>query len=230
MSYPQGWRIRRLNQPPNPTQQQVTSSQSDVPIYRVTVVGHSTPAINYRYRSGDTSIDFQGTSLLPRAKGRAKVETKRGFSDIDAHFAALEPATRFGPEYLTYVMWAITPDGRAANLGEVLLNGDDSKLHVTTDMQAFALVVTAEPYFAVTQPSDVVVLENEVRPETTGAVERVEAKYELLKRGSYVMNGNAASLAAAYLRSGDAARAARGAERRRFGPSGRRRSVCDGHV
>jgi outer membrane protein OmpA-like peptidoglycan-associated protein len=184
------------SQTPNPTPQHVTSSQPDVPIYRVTVVGHSTPAINYRYRSGDTSIDFQGTPLLPRAKGRAKVETKRGFSDIDAHFAALEPATRFGPEYLTYVMWAITPDGRAANLGEVLLNGDDSKLHVTTDMQAFALVVTAEPYFAVTQPSDVVVLENEVRPETTGAVERVEAKYELLKRGSYVMNGNAASLAA----------------------------------
>jgi outer membrane protein OmpA-like peptidoglycan-associated protein len=191
LAYPQ-----TQSQTPNPTQQQVTSSQPDVPIYRVTVVGHSTPAINYRYRSGDTPIDFQGTPLLPRAKGRAKVETKRGFSDIDAHFAALEPATKFGPEYLTYVMWAITPDGRAANLGEVLLNGDDSKLHVTTDMQAFALVVTAEPYFAVTQPSDVVVLENEVRPETTGAVERVEAKYELLKRGSYVMNGNVASLAA----------------------------------
>jgi outer membrane protein OmpA-like peptidoglycan-associated protein len=180
----------------NPTQQQVSSSQVDVPIYRMTVVGHSTPAINYRYRSGDTTIDFLGTPLLPRAKGRAKVETKRGFSDIDAHFGDLEPASRFGPEYLTYVMWAITPDGRAANLGEVLLNGDDSKLHVTTDMQAFALVVTAEPYFAVTQPSDVVVLENEVRPETTGAVERVVAKYELLKRGSYVMNGNATSLAA----------------------------------
>jgi len=184
------------SQPPNPTQQQVTSSRTDVPLYRVTVVGHTTPAINYRYRSGDTPIDFQGTPLLPRAKGHAKVETKRGFSDIDAHFAALEPATKFGPEYLTYVMWAITPDGRAANLGEVLLNGDDSKLHVTTDMQAFALVGTAEPYFAVSQPSDVVVLENEIRPETTGAVERLDAKYELLKRGSYVMSGNAAALAA----------------------------------
>jgi outer membrane protein OmpA-like peptidoglycan-associated protein len=183
-------------QPPNPTQQRVTSAQTDVPIYRVTVVGHSTPAINYRYRSGETPIDFQGTPLLPRAKGHAKVETKRGFSDIDAHFAALEPATRFGSEYLTYVMWAITPEGRATNLGEVLLNGDDSKLHVTTEMQAFALIVTAEPYFAVTQPSDVVVLENQVRPETTGAIERVDAKYELLKRGSYVMNGDAASLGA----------------------------------
>ena len=182
--------------PPNPTQQQVTSAQADVPLYRVTVVGHSTPAINYRYRSGETSIDFQGTPLLPRARGRAKVETKRGFSDIDAHFAALEPATKFGPEYLTYVMWAITPEGRATNLGEVLLDGDDSKLHVTTDMQAFALIVTAEPYFAVSQPSDVVVLENEVRPETTGVVERVVAKFELLKRGSYVMNGHVTALGA----------------------------------
>jgi outer membrane protein OmpA-like peptidoglycan-associated protein len=180
-------------QPPNPTQQQVRP-RTDIPLYRVTVVGHSTPAINYRYRSGETPIDFQGTPLLPRAKGHAKVETKRGFSDIDAHFAALEPASKFGSEYLTYVMWAITPEGRATNLGEVLLNGDDSKLHVTTEMQAFALIVTAEPYFAVTQPSDVVVLENEVRPETTGAVERVDAKYELLKRGSYVMNAGAVAL------------------------------------
>jgi len=183
-------------QPPNPTQQQVTSAQTNVPIYRVTVVGHSTPAVNYRYRSGETPIDFKGTPLLPRAKGHAKVETKRGFSDIDAHFGELEPAAKFGPEYLTYVMWAITPDGRATNLGEILLNGDDSKLHVTTDMQAFALIVTAEPYFAVTQPSDVVVLENDVRPETTGAVEPVDAKYELLKRGSYVLSGRGAALSA----------------------------------
>ena len=177
--------------PPNPTQQQVTPGQATVPLYRVTVVGHSTPAINYRYRSGETPIDFRGTALLPHASGRAKVETKRGFSDIDAHFGHLVPASMFGPEYLTYVMWAVTPDGRAANLGEVLLNGDDSKLHVTTDMQAFALIVTAEPYFAVTQPSDAVVLENDVRPETVGAIEHVDAKYELLKRGSYVM-GSAA--------------------------------------
>jgi outer membrane protein OmpA-like peptidoglycan-associated protein len=183
-------------EPPNPTQQQVTSAQADIPLYRVIVVGHSTPAINYRYRSGETPIDFQGTALLPRAKGHAKVETKRGFSDIDAHFAALEPATKFGAEYLTYVMWAVTPEGRATNLGEILLNGDDSKLHVITEMQAFALIVTAEPYFAVSQPSDVVVMENEVRPETTGAVERVDAKYELLKRGAYVRNGDVTAFAA----------------------------------
>src|SRR5262249_15823661 len=103
------------------------------------------------------------------------------------HFDGLEPASRFGPEYLTYVMWAVTPEGRAINLGEILLNGDDSKLHVTTDLQAFALIVTAEPYFAVTQPSDAVVLENRVRSDTVGAVEQVDAKYELIKRGAYLM-------------------------------------------
>src|SRR5258706_15996829 len=93
-------------------------------------------------------------------------------------------------------MWAVTPEGRPLNLGEVLLNGDDSKLHVTTDLQAFGLIVTAEPYFAVSQPSDVVVLENKVRPDTVGAVEPVQAKYELLKRGSYVMNANPSALSA----------------------------------
>jgi outer membrane protein OmpA-like peptidoglycan-associated protein len=178
-----------------------SQTQTPVPIYRVTVVGHTTPAINYRYRSGETKIDFEGTPLLPRAKGHANVETKRGFSEIDAHFSELAPASTFGPEYLTYVLWAVTPEGRATNLGEVLLSGDDSKLHVTTDMQAFALVVTAEPYFAVTQPSDLVVLENQVRSETVGAVERVDAKYELLKRGSYVVNADTARLAAS---NGDA--------------------------
>src|SRR5690606_21031304 len=87
-----------------------------------------------------------------------------------------------------YVMWAITPEGRATNLGEVLLNGNRSKLDVTTELQSFGLMVTAEPYFAVSQPSDVVVLENIVRPDTEGKIEVVQAEYQLLKRGSYVLN------------------------------------------
>src|SRR4029453_12085362 len=109
----------------------------------------------------------------------------------------LQPATRFGPEYLTYVLWAITPEGRAKNLGELQLNGDDGRLHVTTELQAFGLIVTAEPYFAVTQPSDVVVMENVLRGgvfNTEGRGEPIEAKYELLKRGSYLMNQDASSL------------------------------------
>ena len=98
----------------------------------------------------------------------------------------------FGPEYLTYVMWAITPEGRATNVGEVLLNGGKSKLDATTELQSFGLIVTAEPYFAVTQPSDVVVMENFVRQDTTGTIEQVDAKYELLQRGQYTLNVNPA--------------------------------------
>jgi outer membrane protein OmpA-like peptidoglycan-associated protein len=158
-----------------------------VPLYRVTVVARTTPAINYRHRGGSTTIDFRGTTLLPKAKGEAKVESKQGYTEIEVEFDDLVPATKFGPEYLTYVMWAITPEGRSTNLGEVLLNEDRSKLNVTTELQTFGLVVTAEPYFAVSQPSDVVVMENVVRADTRGVVEQIDAKYELLSRGTYVM-------------------------------------------
>jgi outer membrane protein OmpA-like peptidoglycan-associated protein len=157
-------------------------------VFRVTVVGRTTPAINYRHRGGATTIDFRGTPLLPKSRGEAKVESKQGYIEIEVEFDNLVPATKFGPEYLTYVMWAITPEGRATNLGEVLLNEDKSKLNVTTELQAFGLVVTAEPYFAVSQPSDVVVMENVIRPDTRGTIEQIDAKYELLTRGTYLMN------------------------------------------
>lgn len=159
-----------------------------VPVYRITVVARTTKAINYRHRSGATTIDFRGTPLLAQARGEAKVESKQGYIEIEVEFDDLQPAAKFGPEYLTYVMWAITPEGRATNLGEVLLNGTKSKLNVTTELQAFGLIVTAEPYFAVTQPSDVVVMENAVRKDTVGKIEEVDAKFELLKRGQYTLN------------------------------------------
>jgi outer membrane protein OmpA-like peptidoglycan-associated protein len=163
-----------------------------MPVFRVTVVGRSVPAVNYRPRDGDTRINFEGTALLPDAKGWAEVEGERGYIKIDARFEDLEPAGRFGREYLTYVLWAITPEGRATNLGELQVNGDDGRLEVTTELQSFALIVTAEPYFAVSQPSDVVVIENAVRrtgfEATQGRVETVQASYELLKRGTYLMN------------------------------------------
>ena len=112
----------------------------------MTVVGRTTPAVNYRHRSGATKVNFRGTPLLPESYGEAKVESKQGYIEIEVEFDELQPATRFGPEYLTYVMWAITPEGRATNLGEVLLNGSESKLNVTTELQAFGLILTAEPY------------------------------------------------------------------------------------
>jgi outer membrane protein OmpA-like peptidoglycan-associated protein len=157
-------------------------------------VGRTTPAINYRPRSGSTKIDFAGTPLMPAAKGHATIKGEKGYIQIDADFSDLQPAARFGPEYLTYVVWAITPEGRAKNLGELQIKGNDGGLRVTTDLQAFGLVVTAEPYFAVTQPSDVVVMENVVRDGTVGTIEVINAKYELLKRGSYLMNQDASRL------------------------------------
>ena len=155
------------------------------PIYRVTVTERTTKAISYRNRSGATKIDFAGTTLMPSAHGEAKVEGKKGYIEIEVEFRNLPEATQFGAEYLTYVLWAITPEGRTSNLGEILRSGTSGKLDVTTELQAFGLVVTAEPYFAVSRPSDVVVMENVVRSDTAGAIEPIEAKYELLQRGQY---------------------------------------------
>jgi outer membrane protein OmpA-like peptidoglycan-associated protein len=183
-------------QAPNPTQQSIAveNAGQPAPIYRVTVVARTTKAINYNHRSGPTNIDFRGTALMPEARGEAKVESKQGVIKIEARMHKMEPATKYGPEYLTYVMWAITPEGRATNVGEVLLNGDNSKLDATSELQSFGLIITAEPYFAVTQPSDVVVMENFVRHDTTGTIEEVDAKYELLTRGQYTLNVNPADI------------------------------------
>ncbi|NOT25787.1 MAG: OmpA family protein [Acidobacteria bacterium] len=179
---------------PNPTQQQpptAAAADNQTPLFRVTVVGRTTPAINYRPRSGDTRIDFAGTPLMPLARGKAEVSGEQGYIEVKASFDKMSPATQFGREYLTYVLWAVTPEGRATNLGEVQLDDDDAKVEVTTELQAFGLIVTAEPYFAVTQPSDVVVMENVVREGTKGTQETIQAKYELLKRGTYLMNQDA---------------------------------------
>ncbi|MEO8126454.1 MAG: OmpA family protein, partial [Bryobacteraceae bacterium] len=173
---------------PNPTQSNQVVTLDRQPIYKITVVSRTAKAINYRHRGGATKINFEGTALLPKSHGEAKVESKQGYIEIEVEFRNLEPATKFGPEYLTYVMWGISPEGRAVNLGEVLLNGTSSKLDVSSELQSFGLIVTAEPYFAVTQPSDVVVMENVVRPDTRGKVEEIDAKYELLQRGQYVFN------------------------------------------
>jgi outer membrane protein OmpA-like peptidoglycan-associated protein len=156
----------------------------------VVVISRSVQAVNYQHRSGSSKLDFTGTELMPAANGEAQVNSKRGSIDIEAEFGNLQKPTTFGNEYLTYVLWAISPEGRAANLGEVLLGGNHrSKLHVTTDLQAFALIVTAEPYYAVRQPSNAVVLENVVRDDTKGTTEAVNAKYELMERGGYIPTG-----------------------------------------
>jgi outer membrane protein OmpA-like peptidoglycan-associated protein len=163
---------------------------STTPTFRVTVISRSVQAVNYQHRSGSSKLDFAGTDLMPSANGVAEVNSKRGSIAIEAEFGNLQKPTAFGNEYLTYVLWAISPEGRAVNLGEVLIGGNHrSKIQVTTDLQAFALIVTAEPYYAVRQPSNVVVLENVVREETKGTTEAVNAKYELMERGGYIPTG-----------------------------------------
>ncbi|HTS47554.1 MAG TPA: OmpA family protein [Bryobacteraceae bacterium] len=161
------------------------------PIFRVTVVEKTTNAISYRHRDGWTKVDLHGTALAPDANGHADVNSRPGYIEAKTEMHKLLPASQYGPEYLTYVLWAITPEGRSKNLGEVVLDdGGSSHLDVTTDLQAFALIVTAEPYFGVTQPSDVVVMENVVRQDTVGKIEQMSVKYDLLKRGTYTMTAS----------------------------------------
>jgi outer membrane protein OmpA-like peptidoglycan-associated protein len=171
-----------MQKTPPPTQEM----RNGEPLYRVEVIGRDIPAINYFNRTGSTKIGFEGTSLLPRATGRATVDNGKGNATIDAHFEGLPPANTFGPEYLTYVLWAITPDGRPTSLGEVLPDGNKAYVRLTTTFQAFGLIITAEPYFAVTMPSDVVVMQNVVlHDKTAGVISPINAHYSLLPRGVY---------------------------------------------
>ena len=179
------------NPPPNQESTQPGQQpeiRDGVPVYKIQVVARDIPAINYFHRSSATKIGFQGTSLLPAAKGVAKVQGQAGRTTIDADLEGLTPANGFGPEYLTYVLWAITPEGRPVNLGEVLPTGSKDKNHiaVTANLQAFGLIITAEPYYAVTMPSDLVVMQNVIlEDKTEGVLEHINAHYTLLPRGAY---------------------------------------------
>ncbi len=187
--------LSMLAQEPNPTSTAKPNApetqmemRDGIAVYKIQVVGHDIPAINYFHRNGATKIGFQGTALLPGAKGSAKVDAKGGRTVIEASFDGLTPANGFGNEYLTYVLWAITPEGRPVNLGEVLPTGskDKNTMTVTSNLQTFGLIVTAEPYYAVTMPSDLVVMQNiAIEDKTQGVIEQVNAHYTLLPRGAY---------------------------------------------
>jgi outer membrane protein OmpA-like peptidoglycan-associated protein len=162
------------------------TAETPVPLFKVEVVSRSISAVSYRNRSGWTKVDFQGTALAPNAKGQAEVNSRLGHMEIKLNVKDLPAANSFGPLFLTYVLWAITPDGHPDNLGEVVVNPDGNfKAEVTTELQSFGLIITAEPYFAVRQPSDAVVMENIVRSDTAGKADTIDAKYELLPKGQY---------------------------------------------
>src|SRR5438128_6804524 len=165
------------------------------PVFRVKVVSRTTKAVNYRHRGGSTMVDFKGTSLMPEASGKGKVDSKAGRLEISADFAHLAPASKFGAQYLTYVLWAVTPEGCSVNLGEVIPNNEGKfGLEVTTDLQAFGMVVTAEPYFSVTRPSNLVVVENIIRYETKGFEEAIDARFDMLEGGQYTIDVPGAQL------------------------------------
>ena len=180
--------------PQNQSENAARMAAGAPPIFRISVTARTMKAVSYQHRSGATKIDFKGTNVLPGAGGVAKVESKQGRIEIDAEFYGLQSPSKNGAEYLTYVLWAVTPEGRTSNLGEILFSGTKSKLNVTTELQVFGLVVTAEPYYAVSQPSDLVVMENVVRTDTVGKIEEMDAKYELYQRGQYQRLSNPLSL------------------------------------
>jgi outer membrane protein OmpA-like peptidoglycan-associated protein len=162
-----------------------TESMDQTPVFRTEVVSRTTKAVDYRHRGGSTEVEMAGTDLMPQVRGEAKVDSKTGRLEIKAKVSEMESADKFGLEYLTYVLWAITPEGRASNLAEVILDHGKADIHATTDLQAFGLIITAEPYFAVTQPSDLVVAQNIIRTDTKGREEFINVKYELLPKGLY---------------------------------------------
>jgi outer membrane protein OmpA-like peptidoglycan-associated protein len=159
------------------------------PLFRVNVASRTTRAVNYRHRGGSTNVDFKGTDLMPLAGGKGKVDSKAGRLEINAEFNHMQPAGKFGPQYLTFVLWAITPEGRSVNLGEVVPNNEGkTSLQVTTDLQAFGMIVTAEPYFAVIRPSHLVVIENIIRYETKGFEQPIDARFDMLEGGQYTVD------------------------------------------
>jgi outer membrane protein OmpA-like peptidoglycan-associated protein len=162
-----------------PQQSDQNTGQDQIPVFRVQVYARTTKAVNYRHRGGSTTVDFRGTSLMPEITGHAKIDGKVGRLAISAELNHLRPASNFGGQYLTYVLWAITTEGRAVNLGEILPsdNGKD-KIDVTTDLQAFGLIVTAEPYFSV----------NVVRQETKGFEEPIDTKFDVLEGAQYTID------------------------------------------
>jgi outer membrane protein OmpA-like peptidoglycan-associated protein len=189
-------------QVPNPTTaapgatsgQVVAQGPNGVYIYHVKVVERQLDAVNYFNRSGSTHVGFEGTNLMPGARGDGKVNSLTGKTGISVHFEGLTPANGFGAEYLTYVLWAISADGRPQNLGELELAGNKASLDVTSGFQAFGMIVTAEPYYAVSQPSDVVVLQNVFTDKTNGVLQQVNVHYQLLPRGLYADTGGAKSV------------------------------------
>ncbi len=178
---PGAWPAQMQTQNPAAVQSRLTANSRADSL----TIARTTKAVNYRRAKGSINANFLGTELMQGGSGEAKVENRSNRLEIEAKFIGLEDATKFGLEYLTYVFWAVSPQGRAENLGEVAIKNGVGHLRAITDMQTFGMIVTAEPYFAVTQPGNVVVLEASPAADGSGRVENIDATYELIGRGAY---------------------------------------------
>jgi len=170
------------------------AAQSQPSTPAASMVTKSSMAIGYTVDDGETKVDLKPTSVMPNAKGEAKVEARKDLTLIEAKVEKLDAAGKVGTQFLTYVLWAVSPDGRTRNLGEFLLNEDgNGELKVTTQLQTFSLIVTSEPYYSVRQPSEIIVLENQPKKDTKGKLFAID-KYSLMKRSNYEKIGNPLAL------------------------------------
>ena len=168
--------------------------QQNVPVPSSSVIKRSIKAIGYPVGGGSSKVVFIGTQAAPSAQGEAKVEAKQGITNIELKVSNMPQPTALGTELLTYVLWAISPDGRSNNLGEVLVDKNgQGQLKATTQLQTFAMIVTAEPYFAVRIPSEVVVLENDTTKSTKGKI-YPSNDFTLMQRSQYAKMGNPLAL------------------------------------
>lgn len=164
--------------------QQNAVSGNETSGYQMKVVSRSTQAVDYQHKAS-TKVDLKGTDLAPQISGEANIDAKAAVVSVGVDLHHLTPANGFGLAYLTYVLWAISPEGQPRNLGELVVKDGKASLHATTDLQAFALIVTAEPDFAVAEPSELVVAQNVIRKDTKGGVEPVSVNYQLISRQTY---------------------------------------------
>src|SRR6516165_6511413 len=172
----------------------VPAAQETKTVPDADVVSRSIKAVGYEVGGGSTKMIFNGTSVAPNASGEAKVEAKKSGTDIDLKVKGMPLPTSLGPEFLTYVLWTVSPDGSVANQGEVPIDKNgDGKLQASAQSQTFAMIVTAEPYFAVQLPSEEVLLENDTKKNTKGKI-YPDNNFKLMKRSQYTKEGNPLAL------------------------------------
>jgi len=171
-------------------------AQTSQEIPASSLISKSTVAIGFTVGGGSTKVDMTGTELMSQANGEAKVQARAnaGLTNIELTLQGMTPPSKLGAEYLTFVLWVVTPDGHTGNSGEILINKNgQGKLSATTPAQTFSMIITAEPYFAVRVPSEMIVLEMETRKNTKGKLFPITS-YNLMKRSQYAKLGNPLSL------------------------------------